>query len=76
MIAFNGNGHLKMVIKFNELTQENIDYIKEFDVLPLSTLKQLPIEYPYKHLSDEGYCIYREEGNNFYIFIFDIKNKK
>ena len=65
-----------MVIKFNELTQENIDYIKEFDVLPLSTLKQLPIEYPYKHLSDEGYCIYSEEGNNFYIFIFDIKNKK
>jgi len=74
-IPFNGNGYLEMVIKFNELTQENIDYIKEFDVRSLSTLKQSS-GHSYKHLSDEGYYIYREEGNDFYIFIFDIKNKK
>lgn len=77
----NGDGHLLIIITFNELTQKNIEYLKTFShqELPISQAdkrqmgaSQIPNKYSY---ADSGLYIYVPEDpnddRNFKIFIVD-----
>jgi hypothetical protein len=61
---FNGNGHTKIVIKFNELTQENIKYFKNFDVKSYENI-----------ISETGFSIRQENYGVYKSFDVDYKNK-
>jgi hypothetical protein len=60
-----GDGKLLLVIKFNKLTQENIDYLKEFNPqpLPITGTEYQQLIYsriPKRFLkADTGYYLYR-----------------
>ena len=83
----NGDGHTLVVYKFNKLTQENIDYLKEFDLKPLPVsaedrdlmwFNSIPEEY---FNVNTGYYIYKPLSTaairvNYKVFVIDtIKNK-
>jgi len=72
---FGGNGYTNIIIKFNELTQENIDYFKTFNFTPLYLLKHTHIGIPYKYIvSDDGGYKYEVDDYINKIFIIDLKN--
>ena len=78
----NGDGHVFIIYKFNTLTQENIEYLKEFDLqlLPMPDsvrLQTSPSSLPsmYK-AADVGYYTYKvspTHHRDFKIFIVDTK---
>jgi len=76
------------VFKFNKLTQENIDYLKEFNPQPLPIPDTIPIcqKMSYNKIprqffkADTGYYLYRPDKDrpayrDFKIFIIDTKKK-
>jgi hypothetical protein len=58
----NGDGHVLIVYKFNKLTQENIDYLKEFDLKPLPISET---DYLLMHSILEQF---RNANNGYYLF--------
>lgn len=87
----NGDGYTLVIIKFNMLTQADIDYFKQFDLQSLPVSKadysQIgPNEIPKQFFkSENGYYIYQAErmanvgalvvALDFKIFIVDIDKK-
>ena len=73
----NGDGHVKIVFHFNELTQKNIDYFKSLGLMeyPISEseFKRVPSIYRY----DNGFYIYEWfSGGGFKIFAVDTDMKR
>lgn len=81
----NGDGHALIIINFNKLTKENIDYLKKFNPQPLPIsemyrLQMIPNAIPNQYWNaDVGYYMYKPEptieDGNFNIFIVDTDKK-
>ena len=82
-----GEGHVFVIYNFNKLTQENIDYLKGFDLKPLPVsaedrdlmwFNSIPEEY---FNVNTGYYIYEPLSTaairvNYKVFVIDtVKNK-
>ncbi len=66
-IPFNGNGHRHIVIRFNELTQENLDYLKKlehFQPLPISEKDRRFMTFVPSEIltAEKGYYLYKAEN--------------
>ena len=74
----NGDGYVLIVFKFNELTQNNINYFQSlgFKELPISEKNVIPSRF----LFDNGYYLFENENINderdFKLFIVDTENNK
>ena len=74
----NGDGYVYIVFQFNEITQNNINYLKS------SGFKELPISQrnviPDRLLFDKGYYLFENENKNderdFKLFIVDTDKNK
>lgn len=81
----NGDGHTLIVVKFAELTQENIDYLKRFNPqsLPIQEIdcpQIVPNKIPKQYLdTNVGYYLYeslsRFDIRNYKIFIINTEKK-
>jgi len=66
----NGDGHTLAIYKFNKLTQENIDYLKRFDLKPLPISEKDSKLMDFNMISKEyfslsvGYYIYKPTNTN------------
>ena len=78
----NGDGEAFAIYKFNELTQDNIDYLKGFGLKPLPIPEEeidimLPTGMPKEHFRiDTGYYIYVPLSSNlrdYRVLILDIE---
>ncbi|MBR5689610.1 MAG: hypothetical protein IKX17_04095 [Prevotella sp.] len=74
----NGDGYVYIVFKFNELTENNINYFQSLG------LKELPVsednEIPDRFLSENGYYLFEKEDSNdernFKLFVVDTEHNK
>lgn len=82
----NGDGYVLIIINFNQLSIENIDYLKEFELQPLpisenDRLQMIPNDIPNQYFdTDTGYYLYKLKSTtdirDFKTFIIDTNKKR